>query len=339
MGELIEQCSILADMQSSRPVTERDVAFGKTEATIAVDQAREVKKDPPDVEQSDVKMNFEEAMEAFHNFILSENVELKNASVQTEGSAQTFESCVDPANASCIIEEPMLVEENLYLCTVSTQTGHANEETTLRVEPTENPCDSAETLRREDAAIQLPAEDNPIPSLMSVTLEPRMIAKFKTLMSLSRFPLVRGFAGGNPPVRLWYGTGTAINSRMQNSWQPAPGGPPMTRKTFDPGAPQWRRPFPQPYGNGGVQNQNHPWRPPVIYHGTPEMNRYPFPRPNFPFAIQPLTMSPPIPFPGYFHQVTAPIVGSIPPTTGGWSTGVYSPALRSQQLRRMLPSC
>ena len=48
-------------------------------------------------------------------FVLSENVELKNASVQTEGSAQTFESCVDPANASCIIEESKLVDEDLYL--------------------------------------------------------------------------------------------------------------------------------------------------------------------------------------------------------------------------------
>ena len=74
MGELIEQCSILADMQSSRPVTERDVTFGKTEATIAVDQVREVEKDPPDVEQSEVKTDFEEAMEAFHAFVLSENV-------------------------------------------------------------------------------------------------------------------------------------------------------------------------------------------------------------------------------------------------------------------------
>ena len=33
-----------------------------------MDQVREVEKDPPDVEQSDVKMDFEEAMEAFHDF-------------------------------------------------------------------------------------------------------------------------------------------------------------------------------------------------------------------------------------------------------------------------------
>ena len=46
------------------------------------------------------------------------------------------------------------IDEYLCLSTVSTQTGHFNEETTLRVEPTENPCDSAETLRRDVAAIQ-----------------------------------------------------------------------------------------------------------------------------------------------------------------------------------------
>jgi hypothetical protein len=69
------------------------------------------------------------------------------------------------------------------------------------------------------------------------------------------------------------------------------------------------------------------------------MNRCPFPCPNFPFSHRPATVSPPMSFPGYFYQVPAPSIGSIPPTTGGWNTGVYSPALRSQQLRRMFPSC
>ena len=103
MSELIEQCSILADMQSTRPVTERDTASDKANK-IAVDQVREVEKDPLNVEQSGVKTDFEEAMEAFHAFVLSENLELKNASVQTEGLAQTFESCVDPENASSTVE-------------------------------------------------------------------------------------------------------------------------------------------------------------------------------------------------------------------------------------------
>ena len=174
---------------------------------------------------------------------------------------------------------------------------------------------------------------------MSVTFEPRMISRFKTLMSRSRFPLIRGFAGGNPPVRPWYGNGTARNSRIQNSRQPVPGGPSMTQETFDPGATYRRHPFPQPYGDGGVRYLNHPMRPFVMYHGTPEMNRCPFPRPHFPFSIRPATVSPPVPFPGYLHQVPAPMIDSIPPTPGGWRTGVYSPALRSQQIRRTFPSC
>ena len=205
------------------------------------------------------------------------------------------------------IEGLKLIDEYLCLRTVSTQTGHFKEETTLRVEPTENPCDSAETLRCDVVANKPLVPHHPIPALMSITFEPRMIAKFKTLMSRSRFPLIRGFAGGNPPVRPWSGNGAVQNSRVQTAWHSVPEGPSMSRMTFDPGAPQWRRPFPQPYGNGGVRNQNHPWTPPVMYHGTPEMNRCPFPRPNFPFAIQPATMSPPMPFPGYFHQVPAPI--------------------------------
>ena len=155
-------------------------------------------------------------MEAFHAFVLSENVELKNASVQTEGSAQTFESCVDPENASSTIEELKLIDEHLCLSTVSTQTGHFKEETTLRVEPTENPCDSAETLRCDVATIKPLVPHNPIPALMSITFEPRMISKFKTLMSRSRFPLIRGFAGGNPPVRPWSGNSAVRNSRVQN---------------------------------------------------------------------------------------------------------------------------
>ena len=174
---------------------------------------------------------------------------------------------------------------------------------------------------------------------MSVTFEPRKISKFKTMMSRSRFPLIRGFAGGNPLVRPWYGNTTARNSMMQNSVQPAPGRPSMNREIFDPGATYRRHPLPQPYGDGGVRYLNHPMRTLVMYHGTPEMNRCPFPRLHFPVAIQPATVSPPIPFPGYFHRVPAPMIGSIPPTTGGWSTGVYSPALiGSQQISRMIRS-
>jgi hypothetical protein len=61
-------------------------------------------KDPLDVEQSEIKADFEETMEAFHAFVLSENLELKNISVQTEGWTQTLESCADPENASSTIE-------------------------------------------------------------------------------------------------------------------------------------------------------------------------------------------------------------------------------------------
>ena len=121
--------------------------------------------------------------------------------------------------------------------------------------------------------------------------------------------------------------------------QSVPEGPSVSRMTFDPGAAFRRHPFPQPYGNGGARYLNHPWSPPVMYHGTPEMNRCPFPRPNFPFTTHPATVSRPMSFPGYFYQIPTPMIGSIPPTVGGWSTGVYSPALWSQQKSRMIRSC
>ena len=175
---------------------------------------------------------------------------------------------------------------------------------------------------------------------MNTTFEPRMISKFKTLMSRSRFPLIRGFAGGNPPVGPWSGNSAVRNYGAQIARHSVPERSSVSRMTFDPGAPRWHRPFPQSYRNGGVPNQNQPWSPPVMYRGAPGMNRCPFPRPHFPFSIRPATVSPPVPFPGYLHQVPAPMIDSIPPTTGGWSTGVYSPALiGSQQLMRMIPSC
>jgi hypothetical protein len=336
MGELMERLSVLTDrLPNNTPIDPEDAAF---ETTIAVDQVRGIETVPLAVELRDAKIDFEEAMEAFHAFVLSENVQLKNASTQTEGSTQTFEFCVDPSNAFCIVEESKPIDEYLSLRTVSTQTGHFKEETP-RVGPTQNSCDSAETPRCDVAPQKPLVPHHPIPALMSITFEPRMISRFKTMMSRSRFPLIRGFAGGNPPVRPWSENRVVRNFGVQSAGQSVPGRSPIAGKTFDPGATYRRHPFPQPYGNGSVQYLNCPWEPPVIYYGIPQMNRCPFTRPNFPIPIQPATGSRPMSFPGWFCQIPAPMMGSNPPAIGGWSTGVYSPALWSQQKSRMIRSC
>ena len=336
MGELMEWLWVLTDrLPNNTPIDPEDAAF---ETTIAVDQVRGIETVPLAVELRDAKIDFEEAMEAFHAFVLSENVQLKNASTQTEGSTQTFEFCVDPSNAFCIVEESKPIDEYLSLRTVSTQTGHFKEETP-RVGPTQNSCDSAETPRCDVAPQKPLVPHHPIPALMSITFEPRMISRFKTMMSRSRFPLIRGFAGGNPPVGPWSGNSAVRNYGAQIARHSVPERSSVSRMTFDPGAPRWHRPFPQSYRNGGVPNQNQPWSPPVMYRGAPGMNRCPFPRPNFPFANQPVTVSRPKPFSGCFYQSPVTVIGSIPPTVGGWSTGVYSPALWSQQKSRMIRSC